>query len=184
LTSIEQSKVIHEGRTFFHLPSFGTVAAIARLRPSHPLVTELLAESERTDGQPWHTFHEWTELAAATVVDATAFVDLAVEISRLVQINDLFAEYIHRPLTARLRRDTELSTGLAELVPGLSGSAIGIAIRLLALSGRLNGPLVDHLHARLASRREEGGTDTFDPLRGQPCHVELLILDILDTIDG
>jgi hypothetical protein len=35
-----------------------------------------------------------------------------------------------------------------------------------------------------ASRREEGRTDTFDPLSGQPCHVELLILDILDTIDG
>jgi hypothetical protein len=184
LTSIEQSKVIHEGQTFFRLPSFGTIAAIARLRPTYPLVTELLAESERTDGQPWHSFHEWTELAAATVVDATAFVDLAVEISRLVQINDMFAEYIHRPLTARLRRDTELSTGLAELVPGLSGPAIGIAVRLLALSGRLNGPLVDHLHARLASPGNENRSDTFDPLTGQPCHAELLILDILDTIEG
>jgi hypothetical protein len=182
LANIEHTKVVHDGQTFFRLPSFGTVAAIARHRPDHPFVPQLLAETARTSGQPWHTFHEWAELAAATVPDAAAFIDLAIEISRLVQINDMFAEYIHRPLTARLRRDGSLATAIAELVPSLSGTATGIAVRLLALSGRLNGPLVDHLRSRLASRSHETVAETFDPFTGQSCRIELLILDVLDTI--
>jgi len=67
LTNIEREKIVHDGHTFYRLPSFGTVAAIARHRPDHPLVPQLLTESARTSGQPWYTFHEWTELAVGGI---------------------------------------------------------------------------------------------------------------------
>lgn len=180
LEHVHKSRTVHDGRAYLHLPSFGTVAAIARLRPTHPVVDEMLVQVQRVEGEPWHTFHEWTELAAATVQSARSFVDLAVEISRLVRINDMFAEYIHRPLTARLRRDGSLAASVSGLVPALSGTAVGISVRLLSLSDRLDGVLVQHLRSRIASRRNES-PDTFDPLVGQASHIELLVLDILDT---
>lgn len=183
LALLEQTKVAHDGQTYLHLPSFGTVAAIARHRPGHPLIARLLGQTARVDGQPWRTFHEWAELSAATVVDAAAFVELAVELSRIVRINDMFPEYIHRPLTARLRRDGSLAASVAQLVPNLSGAATGIAIRLLALSGNLNGTLIEHLRSRLASAsaEQEAAVETFDPLTGQSCHIELLVLDVISS---
>jgi hypothetical protein len=107
-------------------------------------------------------------------------VDLAVEISRIVRINDMFPEYIHRPLAARLRRDSSLAASVAELVPELTGAAFGIAVRLLSLSAHLSGPLVGHLRSRL-STPSDVHPDTFDPLVGQTKNRELLILDILGT---
>ena len=59
---------------------------------------------------------------------------------------------IHRPLEARVRRDGPLAAAIAELAPSLSGIAAGVAIRLLALSGQMSGPLVEHLRWRLANR--------------------------------
>ncbi len=181
LALLDETKVVHDGQTYLRLPSFGTVAAIARHRPAHPLIAQLLGQTARVDGQPWRTFHEWSELSTATVVDAAAFVELAVEISRIAQINDMFPEYIHRPLTARLRRDGSLATAVSELVSGLSGAATGIAIRLLALSGHLNGTLVNHLCSRLASPGQEVTAETFDPLTGQSRHIELLVLDVIGS---
>jgi hypothetical protein len=183
LERVEQTKTVYDGRTHLRMPSFGTVAAIARLRPAHPIIGELLAQARRVEGKPWRTFHEWTELAAASVGQAQGFVDLATEISRLVRINDMFPEYVHRPLTARLRRDASLAAALAELVPDLSGAAVGITVRLLALGGRLDGALVNHLRSRL-STPHDGAPDTFDPFVGQASHVDLLVLDVLDTIDS
>ncbi|MFD6757457.1 NACHT domain-containing protein [Micromonospora gifhornensis] len=171
---ITQAETAHHGRIRVLFPSFGTVAAIARLHSSHPAVQELLTQAQRMEGQPWHAFHEWTELAAATTPDAQGFVDLAVEISRIVRINDMFPEYIHRPLTARLRRDASLATAVADLAPALSGAAFGIAVRLLSLSARLGGPLVSHLRSRLSTPNDQD-PDTFDPLVGQARHSELLI---------
>jgi hypothetical protein len=182
LSHIAQTKSVHNGRTYLSMPSFGVIAAIARLRRTHPALRELLAQAQHVEGEPWHTFAEWTELATAAVLDARVFVDLGVEISRLVRINDTFPEYIHRPLTARLRRDASLAAAVAELVPKLSGDAVGIAVRLLSLSGRVNGALVDHLRSRLSNPRNQN-PDTFDPLVGQASHIELLVLDVLDTLD-
>jgi hypothetical protein len=162
---------------------FGTVAAIARLRSAHSAVQELVTQAQRVEGQPWRAFHEWTELATATTLDAQGFVDLAVAISRIVRVNDMFPEYIHRPLTARLRRDASLAAAVADLVPALSGEAFGVAVRLLSLSARLDGPLVSHLRSRLSTGSGQN-PDTFDPLFGQARHSELLILDILDTTES
>jgi len=182
LAPIEKAATVHDGQIHVFFRSFGTVAALARLRSAHPAVQELLAQTQRVEGQPWCTFHEWTELAAATTPDAQGFVDLAAEISRIVRINDMFPEYIHRPLTARLRRDASLAAAVADLVPALSGAAFGIAVRLLSLSARLGGPLVSHLRSRLSTPSDQD-PDTFDPLVGQARHGELLVLDILDTIE-
>jgi hypothetical protein len=180
LAGVAQSSIVHERGTYL---SFGVIAAIARLQPTHRVVAELLAQVQRVEGRPWRTFPAWTELAAAAVRDARGFVELAVEISRLVRINGMSPEYIHRPLTARLRRDASLAAAVAELVPKLSGDAVGIVVRLLSLSGRLSGALVDHLRARLSTPRGQD-PDTFDPLVGQASHIELLVLDVLDTIDA
>jgi hypothetical protein len=65
-------------------------------------------------------------LAAATTPDAQGFVDLTVKISRIVRINDMFPEYIHRPLTARLRRNASLAMVVADFVPALSGGQVGV----------------------------------------------------------
>lgn len=183
LLSIKQTGVEHDGRLYISLPSFGAIAALARLRPEHPETRELLTRTQRDEDQRWHTFHEWTELAAASTPDARGFVDLAVEISKIVDINDLFPEYIHRPLTARLRRDSALAADVAALVPTLSGAAFGVTVRLLSLSASLDGPLVAHLRSRL-STLHNADSDTFDPLIGQVMHSELLILDLLDTSEA
>lgn len=182
LAQIERNKVVRDGTTYMFTPSYGTLAAIARLRPSHRLIPELLTDAAQTDGQTWHTFHEWTELTATTTAGAQEFIGLAVEISRIVRLNDQFPDYIHRPLAARLRRDTDLAPIVAELVPGLSEAASGIAVRLLALSGHLDGPLADHLRT-IARGAYHGTAATFDPFTGDTSHIELLALDILDTLD-
>lgn len=182
LAHAERSKAVYEGRTYLRMPSFGTVAAIARLRPNHPVVKELLAQAQRVQGEPWHRFPEWTELAAATASSAPGFVSLAVEVIRIVKLNDLAADYVHRPLTSRLRRDPALASGVAEYVPQLSAATAGIAVRLLSMSGRVEGSLAEHLWQRLTSRSDES-LDTFDPLSGRAGHLELLTLDIFDTIE-
>lgn len=162
--------------------SFGTLAAISRLRPTHPTIQGLLKQIGRIEGQPWTVFCDWTELAASTTPNAQGFVDLAVEISRIVRTNDMFPEYIYRPLTARLRRDASMAAALAALVPALSGDAFGICVRLLSLSTRLDSTLVAHLSSRLSTPNDQDQY-TFDPFFGQARHSELLVLDILDTIE-
>ena len=140
-------------------------------------------DADLLEGESWKAFHVWTELAAATTADAHAFVGLAVDISRTVHLNDAFPEYIYRPLVARLRRDSAIATAVGDLVPALSGVAFGISVRLLALSSRLSSSVVAHLQARLVGQ-DSRLPDTFDPLYGQARHSELLILDILDTIQN
>jgi hypothetical protein len=181
LTTVEEA--ILNGQLGFLRSSFGTIAALARLRPSHSAVPNLRILAQRVEGQPWRTFNEWTELATATTANAREFVNLAVEISRIVRMNDSFPEYIYRPLAARLRRDPALADALVELVPELSGSAFGIAVRLLSLSARVSGQLVAFLRLNLSAI---GGTEpiTFDPLFGQVRRREMLVLDILDTIEN
>ena len=182
LAQIENNELVQDGMTYISMPSFGTIAALARLRPRHRLIPKLLTFAARTEDHPWRTFHEWSELSAAAVTGAQEFVDLAVEISGIVRLNDLFPDYIHRPLTARLRRDVDLALAVSGLVPSLPGVACGIVIRLLALSGHLDAALVSHLRL-IARGAYEGSTATFDPLTGTSCQIQLLALDILDTVD-
>jgi hypothetical protein len=178
-TPVAPPEALRDRHAYVVFRSFGMTAALARLQPEHPAIRELLIWSQRVEGQPW-AFHEWTELTAATTPDAQRFVDLAVEISHIVRINDMFPEYIHRPLTARLRRDPTLAASVAGLVPELTGAAFGIAVRLLSLSANLGGPLVAHLQSRLSTPADRP-SDTFDPLVGRTRNTKLLILDILDT---
>ena len=183
LAQIERDEADAEGKTHIWMLSFGTLAALARLRPGHRLIPTLLNAVTRVNGETWPTFHEWSELSAAAVTGAQEFIDLAVEISRIVLLNDMFPEYIHRPLTARLRRDADLAVALARLVPSLPEASCGIVIRLLAMSGHLDPALEDHLRA-LSNDAYEGSTATFDPLTGTTRHIQLLALDLLDTVDG
>lgn len=110
------------------------------------------------------------------------FLDLAEEVARLVDINDLFPDYLHRPLSARLRRDSQLATSLADLVPSLSDRATGIAVRLLSLSGRINRELVKYLRSQLESASEQLSSPTIDPLTGKVRTTKILFLDVLDTL--
>ena len=49
LAPITQAETVHDGRIVIFFPSFGTVAAIARLRPAHPAVQELLTQAQRIE---------------------------------------------------------------------------------------------------------------------------------------
>ena len=105
-----------------------------------------------------------------------------MEVARIVRLNDLFADYLRQPLTARLRRDETLAAAVAGIVPDLSGPAIGIAVRLLSRSRRVDGDLAAYIRARLAAGDLEDDGATYDPLNGTVCHVASLFLDVLDTI--
>ncbi|TQM85493.1 restriction endonuclease [Saccharothrix saharensis] len=182
LARIENAEIVTAEETYLPLPSYGVAAALARLRPDHHLVARMLLVTARPPaGQPWHEFPEWTELAAACTSDATELLDLAVEIARVVTRNDRDPGYIHRPLAARLRRDHHLTAELAEQITHLPDASVGIAIRLLWLSGHFNSAATQSVRD-IAEGRQRNCSWTFDPLTGQACHARLLALDILDTL--
>jgi hypothetical protein len=164
------------------LPTFGTLAAIARLRPDHPLLPDLLQLTAAIPGQPWRTFPEWAELATATAHSADDFIAAAVHAADIVRTNGSDANLAHRAPAARLRRDPELAAAVADKIPELTQPTLGIISRLLALAARLDSQAVDHLRGE-ASGRHRSTPWTYDPLPGQVRHITLLALDLLDAID-
>jgi hypothetical protein len=184
IAEIDKSRNVRDGETYFRLPSLGTIAAIARYKPGHPFLAELVVYTGRREGQEWRSFHEWVELMAGSVATPEEFIQFAVSVARIVAINDMFPDYLHRPLTTRLRRDRQLAEGIAGSVPQLTGAATGIVVRLLVLSSRINGSLTDYLHLRLAGVGPGPGLVTVDALTGRACSAEMLFLDVLDTLGG
>jgi hypothetical protein len=158
----------------------GTAAAIARLRPDHPLVTELAQTHQRPADGLWHTFLAWTELGAAAAKSAPELLEHARQITRIVRLNDAPADVIHQPLTARLRRNPTLAAELKRLVPQLHGADRGVAIRLLERSGHVDDELQTWLK-NLARHTAHPDDVTLDPLTARPRNIITLARDILDT---
>ncbi|WNV84718.1 NACHT domain-containing protein [Umezawaea sp. Da 62-37] len=182
LAQFEKYKIVNADTDSMLIPSYGVLAALARLRPDHDLLAMMLAATARPEaGLPWRTFPEWTELATATTSDAQQFVDLALEITRIVTRSDNYSGYIHHPLAYRLRRDHSLAAELAQQIPHLSDAAVGIAIRLLWLSGHFDGTVAEYVK-EIAEGKQRASSWAVDPLTGQTGHLHLLALNILDTL--
>ncbi|MCW2902077.1 MAG: hypothetical protein JWO67_4342, partial [Streptosporangiaceae bacterium] len=160
--------------------SHGTAAAIARLRPDHQLVTELVSAYQRPDAGPWHAFLQWSELGAAAAKTAREVLEHARALTRAVRLNDLPAEVIHQPLTARLRQNPSLAAELRSLVPQLGGADRGVAIRLLERSGHIDHELEACLR-EIARHKAHPDDATLDPLTARPRNIVTLARDILDT---
>jgi hypothetical protein len=178
---IERRHHAATGQRRLGVPGYGVTAALARLRPQDPLVGALLTEAQPAEGRPWYYFHQWSELVLASASDPRTFVDGATRLAEIVRLNDDFADYIHQPVAARLRRAPQLAAEVAALVPELSGPAWGIAVRGLALGGHIDGELQEHLR-HLVERPEQHLT-TFDPLTATVCSARLLALEILDSTE-
>lgn len=164
-----------------YLPSHGEIAALARFRTEHPFITSFLDEVSPGNQIQWAEFLAWTELAAARAGTPSEFADVAHEISRIIDRNDEFPDYIHQPLTARLRRDDDLAADLTALVPDLPTFQRGIIMRLLGMSGRLTDTLTHYLHE--THTHLPSPEATFDPLTGHVTDLQLLTLDVLDTAE-
>lgn len=159
---------------------YGTAAAIARLRPDHPLIPQLLTASQRPNEERWHTFPQWTELGAAAAKNAQDLLEHARKVARAVHLNDLPAEVIHQPLTARLRQTPSLAADLRNLVPQLEGPDRGTAIRILERSGYIDTDLNVFLR-KIGQDNAHVADATFDPLTAQTRNIIMLARDILDT---
>ncbi|MFI5649270.1 NACHT domain-containing protein [Kitasatospora sp. NPDC051705] len=158
----------------------GTAAAIARLRPDHHLVTELVSAHKRPDEGPWHAFPQWSELGAAAAKTAQEIIEHARAVTRIVLLNDLPAEVIHQALTARLRQTPSLATDLGSLLPQLDGADRGTVIRLLERSGHIDRKL-DAWLREIARNGAHPADATFDPLTAQTRNIVMLARDILDA---
>lgn len=160
--------------------SYGKAAAIARLRPDHPLIPRLVDAYRFIEGRRWRTLAHWSELGAAAAKTASELLAHAKHLARIARGNDLPAEVIHLPLTARLRKAPTLAAELSELVPRLEGTDQGIALRLLEQAGQIDGAL--HIHLRTVAARTSHQADaTLDPLTGEACSSIALARDILDA---
>ncbi|WP_344493066.1 NACHT domain-containing protein [Streptomyces enissocaesilis] len=169
--------------TSVFLPVHGEVAALARLRPDTVTPSLLEATSPKSGRVPWARFLAWTELSAASSSSAQQFTDVALEIARIIARHNEFPNYMHQPLAARLRRDSDLATHVAALLPTLPALPQGVLARLLAMSGHLTGPLIEHLR-RTAGSQSTPAEATFDPLTGRTVALQQLALDVLDTAGG
>jgi hypothetical protein len=179
---ISECRTRQEGAesAFEFLPAHGEVAALARLRPDHAITASLRkATSPHRDRSTWAQFLAWTELSAGSSSGSQEFTDVALEITRIIARNDEFPDYIHQPLTARLRRDSDLAAQVAALVHTLPAFSQGTLARLLAMSGHLTSPLIEHL--RQTSGQSTPLEATFDPMTGKIVTLQQLALDLLDT---
>jgi hypothetical protein len=158
---------------------YGTAAAIARLRPDHPLIPDLRNAYQPPDDGPWHTFPQWSELGAAAAKTAPELLEHARKVARTVRLNDLPADVIHQPPTARLRNAPLLAGELSRLVPHLEGLDQGTAIRLLERSGHIDNEL-DACLRQIARYNAHPAEAAFDPLTAQTRNIVMLTRDILD----
>lgn len=182
VAQIETSRILRDDHVHYRLPSLGVTAAVARHMPDRPIVAELVSYTAREEGQPWHYFHHWAELRAAVIGEPQEFIDFAVELADIVLRNDLFPEYLYRPLVARLRRGDELPRAIGPLVPAAGEPAAGLVTRLLAITRGLDADLARHVRSRIASLADTKALATIDALSGQIRHEAMLMLDVLDTI--
>lgn len=182
IRKVEGSRTVRDGRPWFSLPALGVVAAMARHAGDREVTAELAAFTARPEQGRWHYFHEWAELTAGVVRDAQEFVDFAVELAEIVVQNDMFAEYLYRPLLGRLRRDTQLRAEVRSSIPSLREPAVGLLARLLTITGSIDKDVLRHLYSRLESVDAESATATVDPLTARVGHEALLMLDVLDAV--
>lgn len=182
IRKVGESRSVRDGRPWFSLPALGVVAAIARHTRNKEVAAELAAFTARPQQGRWHYFHEWAELTAGVVRDAQEFVDFAVALAEIVVRNDMFAEYLYRPLLGRLRRDAQLRAEVRSSIPSLREPAVGLLTRLLTITGSIDMDVLLHLHSRLESVKAESATGTVDPLTARVRHEALLMLDVLDTV--
>lgn len=183
LDDIAAARRVDSPRTAFALPPFGVLAALARHRADHPLVTELAAYTARVEDESWYYFHHWIELVAATCVGSREFLESAVEAARIIELNDFIPDHLHHAFRARLQRDERLAEAVSDAVATLRGPALGIALRCLASGGRFNTELAEHLMSVLRDQGR-GRAETYDCLTGGVYDVEWLLLELLDSLGG